>query len=116
IAIFNAEGQFKTPNLLLSAGNMILCGLYLLNYWYPFLRMADITGLFYLVTLVQGLSLVIYYFSVLRKPMVPAPGASDVKRKPVFVYAGHALLANVVFFLLYRSDYWFVEAWCSEND
>lgn len=116
IAIFNAEGQFRTPNLLLSVSNTVLCGIYLLNAYYPFLHMGDITALFYIVTLVQGLTLVIYYYAVVRKPMVLAPGARDASGRAVFVYAGHALLANVVFFLLYRSDYWFVEAWCSEND
>ncbi|HEY0678265.1 MAG TPA: polysaccharide biosynthesis C-terminal domain-containing protein [Chitinophagaceae bacterium] len=63
--------------------------------------------------LIQGLILFfswttdLHGFGQLRLP-------SSVEMKMLFNYAFAALLANVIFFLVYRVDYWFVKAFCTD--
>ncbi len=112
-ALFYAEHDFATPAVALTITNtlLILAALTI-----------SITGkteprqlflqLFFLNSFFQGLIFVVIHFiknGTLKS--FALPGLDELKS--LFRYAYLALFANLVFFLLYRIDYWFVKNTCT---
>jgi O-antigen/teichoic acid export membrane protein len=111
-ALFYAKRNFFTPNFtgLLVNGMLIIL---LLGGWnLPFVRehflLIYFSGFF-----LQGIVILTAYFLGNR----PAAGfLTGEERARLMKYGSRALLANVLFFLVGRVDYWFVERFCSGAD
>jgi O-antigen/teichoic acid export membrane protein len=103
--LYYAEKDFVTPNLLMIIVFSVLGVLILLlqNTTYS----SEIVNLYFLFFPVQGIVLAIGYI-VKHKGWnnISLPSASQMK--PLLSYALKALAANVIFFFVYRIDYWFV--------
>lgn len=110
-ALFSAQKNFTTPNLcslIINAG-LILFFLYNRDSHLS----SSLVYLCYFVSfLVQGLVICVLYFSRRRETRNDVPRPPLVMR--VLRYSFAALVSNLVFFLVYRADYWFVEGYCSD--
>lgn len=105
-AMFYAQRNFYVPNIIMVAFNIllivfiVLCkhigfGLYqALNVYFPFF-------------LVVGISL-FFTYSIKNNNWKHFALPSTGEYRLLFRYAFLALAANIVFFLVYRTDYWFV--------
>jgi O-antigen/teichoic acid export membrane protein len=113
-ALFYANKEFALPNKILLFANILLIGILLtgtnnriMSGW--FIR------IYFAVYFLQGLLLSWFFFrkhSSAGKPLKPA---STVLKK-IFQYSIAALLANVMYFLVNRVDYWFVQHYCTASD
>lgn len=114
---YYARKNFRLPNLISIVINVLLIVLLLVMaagglteketniYLYVFF------GSFFL----QGLVLLvgsIIYFRIPLKISLANPG----EYKLLVQYSFRAFVSNLVFFLLYRIDYWFVEEYCHAHD
>lgn len=119
-ALFYANQDFELPNLLLTVTNIFLMFAAFLIVTLSSTAEAPHRFLqaFFFNFMVQGLVLSGAYL-IKNKfwGLWLLPGARELKL--LFRYAFFALFANLVFFLLYRVDYWFVKnscAVCKESD
>lgn len=110
-ALFHARQNFFLANFLLAATNVIL--VVLLLYFSE--SVSAILNLYFVFFLLQGLVLfVAFYLKYARGAHFVKPGRSVYKK--VFKYSAAALLGNIIFFLVYRIDYYFVERYVAEKD
>jgi O-antigen/teichoic acid export membrane protein len=105
-AMFYAQRNFFLPNILMIAFNILLILFFLFtdDIGFPGSLSMNVYFSFFLVV---GLSLFIAYLlknGSLRNISLP----SFSEYRLLFRYALLALAANIVFFLVYRADYWFV--------
>ena len=113
-ALFYAKKDFATPNkILLSINVLLLCGLIITNTHlivnHYFLQ------IYFFSFFLQGLLIMILFF---RKYAAGRSGefpSRQILRK-VLQYSLSALMANLIYFLVLRIDYWFVKYYCSSND
>jgi O-antigen/teichoic acid export membrane protein len=107
-ALFYAENNFFIPNCLLTCWNILFIIIIPKNTVAPELKDAAITlWQYFFVFMVQGISLLATYIFTKRKSFrFSFPSLSELKM--IFRYSFLALLANLVFFLVYRIDYLFV--------
>ena len=110
-ALFSAQRNFITPNLCSLIINVGLILFFLLNRE-PGLSTPLVYAGYFGSFLVQGLVIGILYFSRARVERSNTPQPALVMR--VLRYSFVALVSNLVFFLVYRADYWFVEGYCSD--
>jgi O-antigen/teichoic acid export membrane protein len=110
-ALFNAHHRYNIPNLIIAIVNILAIALITIN------RASErITAVIFFYTfLVQGI-LSVVAFIMLYKINVFKASLQWKNTQKIFNYAGTALMANLIFFLLYRIDYWFVEKWCSGKE
>ncbi len=105
-ALFYAKRNFFLPNLLLSLTNIAFIIAILLGENVG-VTSADILKFYFWYSFTQGFILMIAYlikyrsFESLSLPSIP-------EGKLLMRYASLALMANFVYFLVYRADYWFV--------
>lgn len=113
-ALFYAKQDFITPNLIMSMINFLLIMLFPLGAWLgnDFLE-NHFLDLYFFSFLLQGLLICIAFIWKENK-RTPAPGymPSRTELRRIFAYSLVALLGNIIFFLLYRIDYWFVNNTC----
>lgn len=115
-SLFYAKNQPVLPNALLLLVNMAVIAMAVYEYKYHYDHgVEDIILELYLGSvLLQGLLVCIAWcmtnrmFSNMRLP-------SRVELRTMLNYTFAALLANIIFFLVYRVDYWFVEYYCSNE-
>jgi O-antigen/teichoic acid export membrane protein len=108
---FYALKNFATPNIIMSVINLTLIGII------PFAGTSIISESSYIHIyfggfLVQGISVAIVFYvqnGQFRAKFFP----SKHSLKKIFKYGLIAFLANLLFFLVYRVDYWFVEKHCT---
>lgn len=113
-AIFYAERDFFTPNIIMTSVNLLLILLmpfskgawidqsrYMTIYFFGFLMQGILAGACFVLQNQKKWEIILPSWNTLR---------------PVFRYAFKAFGANLLFFLLYRVDYWFVERYCSAAD
>ncbi len=110
-SLFYARHQYIVPNLLFICFNLLLIGFLLwgINSPYSAGHKKLFVDVYFSVFFIQGLLSVILF--VLTGPSsfswkLPLPR----ELKMIFHYASKAVLANILFFLLSRVDYWFIEA------
>jgi len=111
-----AVRSFILPTALETAGNggLLIC-LWVLNSFHPAWGRSLFFGLFYIMPLINGALLILYLrkkYATLFKETAHSP----VHFPSLFRYSGMAFLANVVFFGVYRIDYWFVAFYCSPRE
>jgi O-antigen/teichoic acid export membrane protein len=115
VAMFYAEQDYKLPNVIMITGNI----LFLLFLTGVLLFAADVNKiwvlkLYLLLFFVQGICLAVVYYKKL-----PA-GASFFFQwtlvATLLQYIALAAVNNLIFFLVYRIDYWFVEKYCTADE
>ena len=113
-ALFYAGRNYAVPNIILFLTNIILI-IIIVQLGSDNSKASDaLINLYFLYFLVQGLLLAIAYM-VQYKSLSDIGFISSAEMKVLFRYSMAALLANVLFFLVYRVDYWFVEYYCSKQ-
>jgi len=116
-ALFYARKNFILPNLFSLCINGALIVLLLLSgkNTDPAIDHHFFIYMLFASFLVQG---VLMFASVLLapagKPMLQLPNGEALKK--IVRYSRQAFIANTVFFMLYRIDYWFVEKYCNPYD
>ncbi|MGI8950335.1 MAG: lipopolysaccharide biosynthesis protein [Chitinophagaceae bacterium] len=111
--LFYAQRNFWLPNLILVIINFSLI------YFIPKQSNVNNTAfliyvlhIYFLVFLLQGLLLTLIFILKNKSwQQIKLPLKNDNKK--LFRYATVALLGNIVFFLVYRIDYWFVKYYCN---
>ena len=114
-ALFYARQQVVLPNIVMIVVNALVLGFALYQFnTEESIRDKEIFLLVFIGSfLLQGLVLLFTWCAghgfKLQMPAKP-------EMKKLFNYAFRALLANVIFFLVYRVDYWFVQSFCTTKD
>ncbi len=113
-AIFYSKQQFGLPNKILFTVNGSLIILLISGNGSPWIRNHFLL-LYFFSYFLQGLFLMIAFFI-----LYPKEGSSGFPSSPalkkVIRYSLIALTANIIYFLVNRMDYWFVEHYCSSGD
>jgi O-antigen/teichoic acid export membrane protein len=105
-AMFYAQRNFSLPNILMIIFNVLLI-LFLLFSERTGFNLAQSMNVYFGFFLLVGLSLFLAY-SLKNKSLGRFALPSFSEYRLLFRYALLALAANIVFFLVYRADYWFV--------
>jgi len=112
-ALYFARENFFIPNLCLLTLNVIVIILFVFGMqgaiddkW---LLYAYFAGVF-----IQGLLIAIFYFFTDGKKGYSLPSPADLQK--IVKYSSAAFLSNIIFFLVYRIDYWFVEYYCTPDE
>lgn len=113
-ALFYAKQQFGLSNKILFGVNLTLIVL-LVSGSHCELVSKHFLLLYFFTYFLQGLLLMLVFFIWYPEKKISGLPASPVVKK-VFRYAAVALAANVIYFLVNRMDYWFVERYCSARD
>ena len=105
-AMFYAQRDFFLPNFIMVVFNILLIGLII---WADELKISvnELLNIYFAFFLMVGLTVFLVYSirnQSWRNISVPSRGEGRMLLR----YALLALMANVVFFLVYRVDYWFV--------
>ncbi len=113
-ALFYARKQFEIPNKILFGVNAVLVILLLTGSNQPFIRNHFIQ-IYFSCFFIQGLLLMILFFY-----LVPQVQNGFIPSRPILKkllrYSLTALIANIIYFLVNRIDYWFVKKYCSPHD
>jgi O-antigen/teichoic acid export membrane protein len=113
-ALFYARKEFGLPNQILFAVNLLLIFLMIMGKNQSGLKNHFIL-IYFSCFFLQGLLVCLFFFAKHRGTQKPFfPSRSIIKK--VFRYSLIALLANGLFFLVNRIDYWFVQYFCSPID
>ncbi len=108
--LFYAKKNFFLPNVLMSVLNIVLIVL----IWNNKNSHQTITQQYFLFVLLQGLTIMLAYFLSNKVFSFTFPSVAEIRW--LFKYATLAVMGNLIFFLVYRIDYWFVKYNCSAND
>ena len=113
--LFYTKRNYLLPNIIMSCLNLGLI-LYIPNgYSSSEVEVEKVLNIYFLVFILQGFALAVAYFLWDTKSIfISFPNPNSVKK--LFRFSLMALTANVIFFLVYRIDYWFVEKYCSGDD
>jgi O-antigen/teichoic acid export membrane protein len=103
--LFYAKRNFFLPNLLLSLTNIAFIIAILQGESWG-ISNVDILNIYFWYSLSQGLILMVAYFLKYNSWDIALPRLQEWKM--LMRYALLALIANLVYFLVYRADYWFV--------
>jgi O-antigen/teichoic acid export membrane protein len=113
-SLFYARQNYILPNGIMVITNFIVC------LWIIIARQVESPEslrqktllLFFANFLVQGIAIAVSYYIVNRSTVPWQLPAYDTL-KPLFRYSVFGLAINIVLFLLYRVDYWFVKNQCA---
>jgi O-antigen/teichoic acid export membrane protein len=112
--LFNAQRDFFLPNFLSGLMNIILI-LILIIEKYKGASVYTLTSTYFISLPIQGIILVLaFLISYKTWFSVGLPGRIELIM--LFRFSFIALIANVVFFCVYRIDYWFVRYNCTAGD
>lgn len=116
-AFFYAANNFIIPNIIIIAGTLIQ--IILIPYHgksvLPAINDQNYFYVYFSIFFVQGLCMAI----AARIKFIPTFSfkfLSAVQLQLLFRYCGLAFAGNVIFFLLYRIDYFFVERYCTATE
>jgi O-antigen/teichoic acid export membrane protein len=104
-ALFYAKRNFFLPNVLLTLTNIIFIIL-IISGESAGITIVHIQNIYFWYSLSQGLLLMIAYFFTYNSWKIAFPAMHEWRM--LMRYALLALFANLVYFLVYRADYWFV--------
>lgn len=110
-ALFNAKHHYVSQNLTIAIVNIGL-GISLFFLKDNFNGFATI---FFIAVLLQGIAIAISYMLKYAKK-IAAPINKKIEFRALLNYAAVAFLGNVVFFLMYRVDYWFVDYFAKDKE
>ncbi len=115
--IFYSHKNFYTPNIIGSICNVILIAiLAVIRYGLiDALQPGTFLYIYFLTFLIQGMVMVVavmYFYTVKEAPVI----LSRIEFTKVLRYSMVAFAGNIIFFLVYRIDYFFVKYYCSAAD
>ncbi len=105
--LFYAKGIFKLPNILMVLLNISLLILILYFFIYSADAIDIVLNIYFFYFLLQGIVLFIAYL-VQNKSWREFGWTNSIDTKKILRFSVIALMANTIFFLVYRIDYWFV--------
>jgi O-antigen/teichoic acid export membrane protein len=115
-SLFFAQKNFLVPNVisLFLTVLLIIAIPYNSASFFPVINDGNYFFIYFLFFLVQGLATALaFYLFKIKKVAFTQPSTIDLKL--LLRYSLMAWLGNIIFFLLYRIDYWFVEKYCSSE-
>lgn len=112
--LFYSKNNYLLPNIILSAVNIIV--IFFISQVSKFRQQGGfVTDLYFYSTFLQGLLLlVIFIIRYQTFKIISLPAAGHTKN--IIRYSVLALGANIIFFLINRVDFYFVEKYCSKTD
>jgi len=113
-SLFYASQDFELPNVLLTGVNLVLLLVAGLIIWLDHGGEAQrhFLQLYFFSFLLQGLLLAVVY--IVRNKLFGIGGfLTGHELQMLLRYSLFAFFSNIVFFLLYRVDYWFVKNYCT---
>jgi O-antigen/teichoic acid export membrane protein len=113
--LFYANKNFFLPNFLMVLLNCIIIVVIPKQVGMRHTDSALYINLFFALILCTGLVLMVA-FMITKKSWTHIALPNAVQTKLLLRYAVVALAANVIFFLVYRVDYWFVKHYCAADD
>jgi O-antigen/teichoic acid export membrane protein len=105
-SMFYAQRNFFLPNIIMIVLNIMLIVFLLLSDQWGF-DLYQSMNVYFIFFLIVGVSL-FFAYAFKNKSWSNFSLPSMAENKLLFRYAFLALAANIVFFLVYRADYWFV--------
>jgi O-antigen/teichoic acid export membrane protein len=113
--IFYAYRNFHTPNIISIGINVVLIVFLLIQGQPSGIHRDVFVFAFFYSYLVQGLVILAALAIGYRDGnSLSLPTIVDLQR--IWRYSLQACISNVIFFILYRIDYWFVQKFCSANE
>jgi O-antigen/teichoic acid export membrane protein len=113
--LFYANKDFFLPNFLMVLLNLILIFIIPKNTGVQNSNGAHFIHLYFAFFVLNGVTLAIAFIIEKRSwQKIKLPQYADIRL--IVRYALMALVANVVFFLVYRVDYWFVKKYCTAEE
>lgn len=113
--LFYARRNYLLPNILMSSLNLFLIFYIPKTFSSNSLQSETVLNVYFIVFIVQGLILALAYFIWDKQSTVFSLPTKESFKK-LIRFSLLALTANLIFFLVYRIDYWFVEKYCSGKD
>ncbi len=113
-SLFNASKEFGPPNKILSLINIMLLIVLFTGKNNTFIR-SHFIQIYFACFFLQGLIIMLTYFRKEANDGVSLWPKSSVL-KNILRYSLTALTANLIYFLVNRIDYWFVQYYCSPGD
>ena len=114
-AIYYAEQDFRKPNIILGLVNLLFIAFLVFLLYNPDFRSNTLAiAAFLFSTLLQGLLL--YLSFLFKKPGTNFTLPSMADLKLIFRYVSLVLLTNIVFFLVYRVDYWILDYYHNDHE
>ncbi len=114
LGLFQAEGDFFSGNVMMAIVNVVLIVLLLLLHQTGVSKI-ELVLVYFLFFAVQGVVVAVYYFLKV-KPIAQFHFPNGKQCNLLLQYSMLALASNVVFFFVYRVDFWFVNRYCSASD
>jgi O-antigen/teichoic acid export membrane protein len=116
VRLFYAEDDFASPNSWLSIINFAFALFAVIAFYWLHKSYSFIVDAYFISFFLGGIILIALYLLKNKNRSFSLPEFAEIKQ--VFKYAAMALAANVIFFLVYRIDYWFVHnsPVCTETD
>jgi O-antigen/teichoic acid export membrane protein len=113
-ALFQAKQNFFLPNFLMGCWNIIFTVILIVEQLSGY-SVGAMTNSFFIFILLNGMiTAIAYVFS--NRSFRDFKWMDIAQLKMLFTYSLVALTANIVFFLVYRIDFWFVKYHCSAHD
>jgi O-antigen/teichoic acid export membrane protein len=113
-ALFYAKKEFSLPNKILFLVNFLVIVLLITEKNNIFVK-THFIKIYFSGFFLQGILLNIFFF---RNEL--SPGQASLPDRPmlkkVIQYSATALVSNLIYFLVNRIDYWFVQYFCSAKD
>jgi O-antigen/teichoic acid export membrane protein len=113
-ALFFARQNFFLPNFILCCINLAVIILLLTDGENTFIH-AHFVIIYFCSFLLQGFAVMVLYFFTQPKAHEQFFLATHELSR-LFRYSLFALVANFIFFLVYRIDYWFVKYFCTAGE
>ena len=113
-SLFYAQRNFLVPNVISLSLTLLLIIALPFNgsSFLPGITDANYFIIYFLFFTAQGICTTLAFYLLRIKKIKFAP-LSKFDLKKLFRYSLLAWVGNIIFFLLYRIDYWFVEKYCS---
>lgn len=116
-SIFYARKNFILPNIIFIFCNLVLTGILLITITgrIAFLDADKFLYIYFLTFFLQGLLVAfVLGLTCFGQWVLLLPSLNDFKK--LLRYSLVAFMANLIFFMVYRVDYWFVKNYCSAED
>lgn len=112
-ALFSAKKDFRTPNIVMTIFNLGLLLLLILPWKFgKEINSSIYIKIYFTSFLLEGLIIAsTFIFKYNKAFQFALPNKIELKR--IFKYSLLAFSSNIIFFLVYRVDYWFVNFYCN---
>ncbi|MEP7374241.1 MAG: polysaccharide biosynthesis C-terminal domain-containing protein [Chitinophagaceae bacterium] len=112
-ALYFARENFFIPNVCLLIINLVLIILFVLGMQ-GMVAAKWLLYAYFAGYMIQGILIAVFYFFIKEGRNYALPSSTDLQK--IIKYSSVAFLSNIIFFLVYRVDYWFVEKYCTPGE